>query len=173
MTELSQQAASHPGVEILALFDNRRWTIGAKRQTMLNIARGRYFAFLDDDDSVAPDFVQAILDAIAAQPDADVILYQTMCVRPGKPDYICHYDKSIKKPVFDKEPHKVYYGPPAHHHIWRTEFGRQFSFPDQNVGEDFAWTLAARTHIRAQHKIERPLYWYNCNQDTSESARND
>jgi glycosyltransferase involved in cell wall biosynthesis len=35
------------------LFDNRARSIGAKRQALADIARGKYIAFCDDDDDVA------------------------------------------------------------------------------------------------------------------------
>jgi hypothetical protein len=58
---LEQQAVARmPDVELLYLLDNRRRTVGAKRNSLLGMARGEYASFIDDDDEVANDYVQKI-----------------------------------------------------------------------------------------------------------------
>ena len=37
-------------VEVLTLADNKAMTIGEKRQSLLEISRGKWVGFLDDDD---------------------------------------------------------------------------------------------------------------------------
>ena len=51
-------------VEVLLLFDNKRRSVGEKRQALLDIARGEYVTFIDDDDLVAPGYVSEILSVI-------------------------------------------------------------------------------------------------------------
>ena len=51
--KLADRVASLAGaeqVEHLVLFDDKKRTIGAKRQALLQISRGDYIAFVDDDD---------------------------------------------------------------------------------------------------------------------------
>jgi hypothetical protein len=54
--ELEGQIKGLP-VEHLALLDNKRRTVGEKRDALLRAARGRYVAFVDDDDDVSDDYV--------------------------------------------------------------------------------------------------------------------
>lgn len=60
---IENQAYEKP-VELLTLYDNRKMSVGRKRSILLSVAQGEYFAFVDDDDRVAPDYVDRLLDAI-------------------------------------------------------------------------------------------------------------
>jgi glycosyltransferase involved in cell wall biosynthesis len=63
-----------PGtIEILWERDHRELSIGAKRQKLLERARGDFVVFIDDDDWVADSYVARILDAIAAHPGIDCV----------------------------------------------------------------------------------------------------
>ena len=68
-----QVYANQPRVEMLVDVDNGEMRVGAKRQRLLEVAKGRYVSFVDDDDLVAPDFVERLLAAIQGNPDADAI----------------------------------------------------------------------------------------------------
>lgn len=70
MATLYAQAAPHPDVEVLMLEDDRRIAYGDKLQTLATIARGTWVSYVDDDDWVADRYVEAILDALAGDPDA-------------------------------------------------------------------------------------------------------
>ncbi len=60
---------SLPGqVEHLVFLDNRARNVGQKRTTMLAMARGRYLAFVDDDDDVSSDYVKSLVAAISSFP---------------------------------------------------------------------------------------------------------
>jgi glycosyltransferase involved in cell wall biosynthesis len=69
LSELKHQIAGRD-VEILRCIDDRSHTIGAKRQKLLNIAKGEYIVFIDDDDWVAPNYIEQILTAINDKPDS-------------------------------------------------------------------------------------------------------
>jgi glycosyltransferase involved in cell wall biosynthesis len=67
-------AGDAPGpVEILWEKDNKQISIGAKRQRLLERARGRFVVFVDDDDWVSDHYVSRICEAIEAHPDVDCI----------------------------------------------------------------------------------------------------
>ena len=51
-------------VELLVLIDNKKRTLGAKRNEMIGLAKGEYVVFIDDDDLVSEDYVESILEAI-------------------------------------------------------------------------------------------------------------
>ncbi len=51
-------------VEILVLLDNRSKTISEKRNDLLQMARGKYVAFMDDDDAVSKDYRGKILQPL-------------------------------------------------------------------------------------------------------------
>lgn len=55
----------------IRVFHRERGNIGAGRNTGLEVARGEYTAFIDDDDWAEPDFLE-FLYRLAAENDADV-----------------------------------------------------------------------------------------------------
>ena len=63
LTETIAQQIGDLPVEHLSLVDNRKRTIGAKRDALLRIARGTFVAYVDDDDTVTPDYVGSLIAA--------------------------------------------------------------------------------------------------------------
>ena len=63
MLELHRQIRDLP-VEHLVLLDNKRRTVGEKRDALLRAARGEYISYVDDDDYVSNDYVFSLLAAI-------------------------------------------------------------------------------------------------------------
>lgn len=56
-------------VEIVSICDNKEISVGAKRQKLLELAKGEYISFVDDDDWLSPNYVSNILKAIETKPD--------------------------------------------------------------------------------------------------------
>ena len=71
-------------IEILVLLDNRSKSISEKRNDLLQMARGKYIAFLDDDDAVSKDYMSKILKAIDEN-DVDCISFNQWCSLDGEP----------------------------------------------------------------------------------------
>jgi glycosyltransferase involved in cell wall biosynthesis len=57
--------------EIEVIVDDKDGTVGAKRQRLLEKARGHFIAFIDDDDRISNHYVSRVVDAIAGDPTAD------------------------------------------------------------------------------------------------------
>jgi len=64
MKELLKQTQKYNNIELLAFFDNKKRTIGKKRQNMLQLAQGEYVVFIDDDDKIADDYIDEIMTYI-------------------------------------------------------------------------------------------------------------
>src|SRR5258708_3290267 len=56
-------------VEHLILLDNKARPVGDKRQALLDIARGDYVAFVDEDDWISDDYVAELLPRCESGPD--------------------------------------------------------------------------------------------------------
>ncbi|MCJ7992656.1 glycosyltransferase [Priestia sp. OVS21] len=74
ISELERQSAQLP-VEILAMIDNKKRTIGAKRNILIEQAQGKYVSFVDDDDRIEPDYIQTLVETINQNPNADCITF--------------------------------------------------------------------------------------------------
>ena len=157
----AQQSAGNLPVEILQLTDNRRRSVGLKRQALLDSARGRFIAFVDDDDDVSDDYVPRLLQAIQTHPDAEVITFDQAATYNGKP-FTVHFQLGAKDEnlILDGPDDQVITRGPWHVCAWRREKIRHCQFLDTNYGEDAAWVRQARQHVTRGHHIPRVLHHY-------------
>jgi glycosyltransferase involved in cell wall biosynthesis len=176
----SQSVARMQDVELLYLMDNRRRSVGAKRNDLLQMARGEYLSFIDDDDEVATDYVQKIYRTIAKtrkeDPPADVICFpQKATLLPSGVIHDCAYSLSHwanRKPEERRQLAKTddpnvlaWSGPPAHTMCWRSEIAKGAEFLEQNFGEDVDWV--DKVCMKAKNELiicGEPLYFYNFNE---------
>jgi glycosyltransferase involved in cell wall biosynthesis len=100
--KLLGQIGDRQDVEIISLMDNKSLHIYEKRNHMLDIARGDFVAFLDDDDGIADNYVEVIVDNINRNPVADVICFNQNCWINGKH---CKVITDIDNPQEDLMPH--------------------------------------------------------------------
>ena len=143
-------------VEHLVLLDNKRRTVGEKRDALLRAARGQYVAYVDDDDWVTPDYVASILHAIHDQPD--VITFQQEAWVDDQ--------RSIIQFKLGSENEGFKAGGITRRnawHIcaWRRTLAIQSRFPASNYGEDWAFAapLCALPGLKEVH-LPRILHIY-------------
>ncbi len=143
-------------IEHLVLLDDRKRSVGAKRQALLDSARGQYIAFCDDDDIIAHDYISHLLTA--AQHAPDVITFEQHAVIDGVGGHIIFDathptdDPWIARGTARRAPWHVC--------AWRREIVRDCIFPDISYGEDLQWSLQARLRIRTARHIDRVLHTY-------------
>jgi hypothetical protein len=171
LSELDAQIGGATEVEVLTLIDNRRMTIGEKRNRLRAIAAGRYSAFVDDDDRVSDDYVSSILQAIHSQPDRDVYCFDVWVrgydfVGIGGPEgMVCNYGSALQHAnLADRFTRK-----PNHLMVFRTKLAMRVRFPDTSHGEDDAWGARIARHVRTEGRIDRVLYHYDFSIETSET----
>lgn len=153
-----------PEVEVLWLGDNKRRSIGYKRNALLAIAQGDYVTFIDDDDRVAGDYVKVILAAIRGNPGADVITFvQMVSVNGGRPKP-CYYGVELE--YCDRK--SEWTGKPSHTMVWRRELAASELFNDQSQGEDVDWAKRASLRVKVQVQLPDRLYHYDYNVKVSE-----
>ena len=69
-------------VQLYTLKDNKEMTIGEKRQKMYEKSEALYSWQIDDDDDIADDAIELILEAIKQEPDC--ITFQEKCLINGQ-----------------------------------------------------------------------------------------
>jgi hypothetical protein len=149
-------------IEHLVLCDNRARSIGAKRQALVDIARGQYIAFVDDDDDVAPDYVESLLKA--AQTGADVITFRQRAIYNGLESEV-HFGVNNQDGQFN--PGGITLRAPWHVCAWKRERVEGCLFSEVNFGEDLVWCLQARKRIRTAHHIDKILHTYRHDASTT------
>ena len=158
LSKLSEKIAKQSNnlaVEHLSFADNRTRTIGAKRQSLLDIARGEYIAFVDDDDDIEPDYVSEILLAIQQGPD--VITFEQNS----------YYNGAFSKVVFGLnnrdepfQPNGITLRAPWHVCVWKRELVKTCQFGESNYGEDIIWSRQGRARIKTSLHIDKTLCTY-------------
>jgi glycosyltransferase involved in cell wall biosynthesis len=142
-------------VENLCLSDNRARTIGAKRQALVDIARGEYIAFVDDDDDISDDYVSRLLTAI--ETGADVITFRQRAIYNGLKSEV-HFGINNRDGQFN--PGGITLRAPWHVCAWKRESVAGCLFGESNYGEDLIWCQQARKRIQTAHHIDAVLHTY-------------
>jgi glycosyltransferase involved in cell wall biosynthesis len=161
--ELQRQCAE-PGagtaVEVHSLSDDGKETIGAKRNRLMDLARGRFLVFIDDDDRVSADYVRLILAAIRDNPAADCISFPgEITFRGRQPRRLVH---SIRYTDW-YELRGNYVRPPCHITPIRTDIARRYRFAEVNWAEDQQWAMRISQDraLQREAEIDEVLYYYD------------
>ncbi|NQX57902.1 glycosyltransferase family A protein [Paenibacillus qinlingensis] len=155
--ELSQQTQGMP-VEILVLMDNKKSTIGAKRNLLLEQAKGEYIVFVDDDDRLVPNYVSTLLTQIESTPDADCIVFDVAVYFNGQFIKLCKYGKEYS----NGQDQFFYYRRPNHLMCYAKRIASNHKFKDISGGEDDEWGGRVSEDIVNQIRIPAILYHYDC-----------
>lgn len=151
-------------VEVLYLGDNKRRTVGEKRNDLLTIAQGEYVAFVDDDDRITDDYVKKLLEGI--ETGADIVNFMVACSVNGGEYKPVYYDARFKK---DRNLSDRYLRLPNHLMCVKRKIALGNMFPMVSFGEDAAYAEKLRGKIKTQAFIEKVLYYYDFNNKTSET----
>ena len=176
LEELTGYIAAQIGdlpVEHLVLLDNKRRTVGEKRDALLRIARGDYVAFVDDDDGVTGDYVSSLLGAMDATPNTnrttgpDVITFRQLAVVNGHSSEVVFRLGSHNHPF---QVNGITKRNAWHVCAWRRALAVCSSFPASNYGEDWAYAsrLCAVPGLREAH-IPRVLHHYHHSSETTQA----
>lgn len=156
VTALQEKIASQGGsVEHLILSDNRTRTIGAKRQALLDIARGEYVAFVDDDDYISDDYVAEMMRAAAGKPD--VITFQQSAIYNGQKSTVVF---RLGQGDHSFVPGGVTKRDAWHVCAWRRSRVAGCLFGESNYGEDLVWCQQARRRAETTIHIDKVLHHY-------------
>lgn len=159
-----------PEVEVLIFEDNKEHSVGAKRNRLLGEAAGDFVVFVDDDDELSDDYVFQIYTAILDHPNIDCLgmrgIITSNGVNPRQVVYSLHNEG-----LYESE--GIYFRPPCHLTPIRRQIAQKYRYPDKNFGEDSEWALAMLKDkaLRSEFFIDKVLYHYRYNQQTSETAQ--
>lgn len=172
LDELTYQIQNKP-VQIIWMGDNKSISIGEKRNNLLSMAKGEFISFVDDDDSIADNYISTLLKAIQENPNKTVICFRGEQTTDGHQDlpfqYNMNFGRNFKKAI-DGQRWKVML--PDHLCCWN-RFKINDEFPDKSLGEDHDWARAmAMTYTEEdQVLLEETLYHYNYDRTLTECRR--
>ncbi|KKN67205.1 hypothetical protein LCGC14_0463780 [marine sediment metagenome] len=151
--KLDKQATKD--VEVLGLIDNKKRSIGAKRDALKILVNGEYMCFVDDDDDVSDDFIKEILKGMKGNPD--VIVFKQRAII-GDMKGIIDFDLKNHNEQFT--PNKVTKRKPFICCAWKSSLGKRVKFPDLMYGEDSGWLKPLWQRAKTQYKIDKILHTY-------------
>lgn len=151
-------------IELLMFTDNKRRSIGAKREAMKNISNGKYFFFVDDDDSLYS--IEEIYEA--CKKDVDVITFKVKCRNSDGSEFIVTVGlgneiehNSVNEKYVDLK------RPPFLQAVWNSKF-KNIHFADLMYGED--WEFVKQIDAKTEIHIPEVLQGYNFDPNTSEAV---
>lgn len=154
MLALNKQAIGHP-VEILTDNSGKNIAIGTKRNALLKRARGEYVAFVDDDDEVAANYVQLVLQALRSKPDC-AELRGEITTNGTNPKPFIHTITCKKW----HEKDGIYWRMPNHLNAIRRNLALQAGFPEKSFGEDHDFSKRVQPLLKTQGDIAQTIYYY-------------
>jgi glycosyltransferase involved in cell wall biosynthesis len=142
------------------LSDNAKRPVGTKRNDLLNISKGNYVCFIDDDDRISETYVDDILQEIINW-SPDVIVFDAEITFNGTNPKLVKYGRE-----YDYcEKYDAYYRHPNHLMVHKKENITEY-FKDIKTGEDDEWASRMLSRIVTQSRINKVLYYYDYNTST-------
>ncbi len=156
-------------IEILFFSDDGYYPVGAKRNTLVENAKGKYISFIDDDDIVSDIYIKEIYDIIKNN-DVDCVGIKGLLISDvlGNKEFI----HSIRYNEYSED-ETYYYRPPNHLNPVKKEKIMKFKFPITNFGEDADWAMqiCKAKVLEYEIYINNILYYYHFSYDTTETQK--
>lgn len=154
-------------IEVLMLTDNKKRSIGAKREALKNISTGKFFCMVDDDDSITN------LDALyeATFDEVDVITFKSKCRNPDGSEFIVTFGlgNEVEHNNDGKGNYTDCLRPPFHVCAWHERF-KKIPYPDISYNEDGVWIKAANKKAKTEKHIDKIIHSYNYSPKISEAS---
>lgn len=157
------EISEYKEVILIILKDDRKMTIGAKRNLLMQLAiksGASHRAFIDDDDTVSDDYIELNMPGVRGNFDCNSLVgvYSVNGnVNPNK-----HIFLHSLKYTHWYEDEKHYYRNPNHLNVVKIDLIKDIKFQEKNFGEDGCWSedLAKAGVLKNEYEITKPFYNY-------------
>lgn len=141
-------------------------SIGEKRESLVHRASGKYLCFLDDDENIAPNYLETLLRL--CQEDKDVCTFRNLS---RFDNYWCVVDLSLNNPNEQSRSDDMVLRKPWHICPVKSHYAKQHPFPKSNYGEDWEWFEKVLIHCKTEAKTNAIIHIYNHSARTSEADK--
>jgi len=132
------------------------------RNNGIKVASGEYISLVDGDDTVAPNFIEELMQHIAASKDIDIAAcgYQTIYPNQSKdtrvPNEILSGTEATTKCLIEQEDYSVL----AWNKLYRCNLFKNINYPPNQVHEDNLTTYKLLAKAKKVAYFDAPLYHY-------------
>jgi|694.fasta_scaffold70246_6 glycosyltransferase involved in cell wall biosynthesis len=154
-------------VELIVFMDNKRRSIGHKRQGALDLAKGLFIAYVDDDDMVDNLYVEKAIESIKANAYVDVITFKQWVILNDAPPISLTFQLGHEK--YDEISDAFPIRPPFHVCFWRRGLVKDCTFPDLMYSEDSVWVEQANKLAKTSHHIDHHMMTYIFNSNVTQA----
>lgn len=148
-------------VEVVTLYDKGEKSIGTKRNELIQMAKGKYVCFVDDDDDITTNYIDLLMEGI--NKGVDCCSLRGVITWDGVNPEI--FEHSIKYDAYrtNDTGFPKYERYPNHLNCIKKEIAYGFKYPEINHGEDTNWATQVHNsgRIKTEHYIDAVLYHYN------------
>jgi glycosyltransferase involved in cell wall biosynthesis len=145
-------------IEIISCLDDGELSIGAKRQLLLERAKGDYICFVDDDDEVPEYYIEEILRTIETEPDCVGFWGTIVSTRNGAAKKV-HYSLHNKQLRHDMGK-DIFLRGIGHLSPVKRSIAMQVGFVDKSHGEDRIYSEGITPLIETEVFIDKAMYTY-------------
>ncbi len=152
-------------LEVVTLKDKGDESIGQKRNKLLDVAQGDYLVFVDDDDTVAENYVAALLNALADKPDC--VGFKIRRTIDGKHWGEQRNSLAYRTEVIERYEDKTNYWGKRIGHLnpVRSDYARAIRFQPWNACEDSDYAERLQPLLKSEVFVDQYLYTYEYRQD--------
>lgn len=161
----------HPTLgEVEIIWDNSKkfteggLSIGEKRQSLVNKANGDYLCFLDDDDTVSPDYIETLL-RLCYQKN-DVCTFSSFSKLDN---YWLLVNMSLFNKTNDQSKPGIIKRLPWHICPVKSVYAKKVKFQNSNYGEDWQWFSEVLRMCTSESHTDAILHQYNHSLSVSQS----
>ena len=156
-------------IEVLLFMDNKKRTVGGKRDALVQMSKGKYFMFVDDDDDLVS--VDEIYQATFQ--DVDVITFKQLCANNDahKTTFVVTFGIGNENEIKKGSTFGTYLDckrPPYHVCAWNQKF-KVHRYPEISYGEDWVWVQKCLPEAKTEVFIDKILHRYDYDQNVSEA----
>lgn len=142
-------------------------SIGKKREALVKKASGKYLCFLDDDESIAPNYLETLVRL--CNEDKDICTFRNITKMDN---YWCVIDMSLSNEEnLPAGPSSIVLRRPWHICPVISYFAKMYDFEDVNYGEDFMWMEKVLVHCVTEAKTDAVIHQYNHSSKVSEADK--
>ena len=142
----------------IVLKDDKTKTIGEKREDLYKESNNLFSWQIDDDDDIAPNAIQLILEAIRSNPKIPCITFKERCMMNG--DYKSSNHSIRYEKWQDNFDGYDYVRCPFYKDVIRTDIAKQVPFNRVRWNEDEQQSMALKPFLTDEIHIDEELYYY-------------